>query len=123
MGWGSILSRAGPAKSRLKSPVPSGKAKYVERPKVNQYREGKVKSTLNKGVKQTLKPCAHKRSELGNLVTACLLHNEPTSYASLARLRVFKARSRSESESEQGAQSEGVDAKLGDLPLTRMKAP
>jgi hypothetical protein len=55
---------------------------------VNQYREGKVKSTLNKGVKQTLKPCAYKRSELGNLVTACLLHNEPTSYASLARLRM-----------------------------------
>jgi hypothetical protein len=86
MVWGSILSRAGPAKSRLNSPVPSGKAKYVERPKVNQYREGKVKSTPNRRVKQILKPCAYKRSELGNLVTACLLHNEPTSYASLARL-------------------------------------
>ena len=56
-------------------------------------------------------------------MTACLLHNEPTSYASLARLTAFEAGSRSESESEQGEQSEGVDAKLGDLPLTRMKAP
>jgi hypothetical protein len=31
------------------------------------------------------------------------------------------ARSRSESESEQGAESEGVDAKLCDLPMTRVK--
>ena len=52
---------------------------------MNKYREGKVKSTLNKGVKEILKPYAYKRSEpLG--VTACLLHNEPTSYSSLARL-------------------------------------
>ena len=29
--------------------------------------------------------------------------------------------SRSESESEQGAQSVGVDAKLGDLPVARLK--
>ena len=36
------------------------------------------------------------------MVTACLLHNEPTSYSSPARLRAIKARSRSESESEQG---------------------
>ena len=34
-----------------------------ERPIVNKYREGKVKSTLNKGVKQNLKPYAYKRSE------------------------------------------------------------
>jgi hypothetical protein len=56
-------------------------------------------------------------------VTACLLHNEPTSYSSLARLTTLEVGSRSESESEQGEESEGVDAKLGDLPLTRMKAP
>ena len=31
------------------------------------------------------------------------------------------ARSRSESESEQGVQSEGVDAKPSDLPLARLK--
>ena len=34
-----------------------------ERPIVNQYREGKVKRTLNKGVKKILKPYAYKRSE------------------------------------------------------------
>ena len=32
------------------------------------------------------------------------------------------ARSRSESESEQGDKSEGVDAKPSDLPLARLKA-
>jgi hypothetical protein len=30
-------------------------------------------------------------------------------------------RSRSESESEQGVESVGVDAKLGDLPMVRLK--
>ena len=32
------------------------------------------------------------------------------------------ARSRSESESEQGVKSEGVDAKPSDLPLSRLKS-
>lgn len=54
-------------------------------------------------------------------MTACLLHNEPTSYASLARLTTSEVGSRSESESEQGAKSEGVDAKLCDLPMARLK--
>jgi len=58
----------------------------TERPIVNQYREGKVKRTPNRGVKYNLKPCAYKRSEQLRAVTACLLHNEPTSYSSLARL-------------------------------------
>ena len=45
-----------------------------------KYREGKVKSTPDRGVKEYLKPCAYKRSEhLFFGVTACLLHNEPTS--------------------------------------------
>jgi hypothetical protein len=44
-----------------------------------------VKSTLDKGVKQTLKPCACDQSEPFG-VTVCLLHNEPTSRASAARL-------------------------------------
>ena len=46
-----ILSSAGHVKSCVNLPEPSGKAKYVERPIVNKYREGKVKSTLKKGVK------------------------------------------------------------------------
>ena len=44
---------------------------------------------MNNGVKENLKPYAYKRSEPSNLVTACLLHNEPTSYASLARLSML----------------------------------
>ena len=45
------LSRAVHVESCLNLPGPSGKAKYVEIPIVNKYREGKVKSTLKKGVK------------------------------------------------------------------------
>ena len=48
-----------------------------------------MKSTLNKGVKENLKPYAYKRSESPRGMTACLLHNEPTSYSSLARLKIF----------------------------------
>ena len=47
---------------------------------MNQYREGKVKSTPDRGVKESLKPYAYKRSEHALHVTACLLHNDPTSY-------------------------------------------
>ena len=50
-----------------------------ERPIVNKYCEGKVKSTSNRRVKENLKPYAYKRSEQLYTVTACLLHNEPTS--------------------------------------------
>jgi hypothetical protein len=42
---------------------PPSKAKYSWRPIVNEYREGKVKSTPMRGVKQYLKPRAHKQSE------------------------------------------------------------
>ena len=53
---------------------------------MDQYREGKVKSTPNRGVKESLKPFAYKRSEQLKAVTACLLHNEPTSCRNVARL-------------------------------------
>ena len=33
------------------------------RPIVDEYREGKVKRTPGRGVKENLKPCAYKRSE------------------------------------------------------------
>ena len=58
-----ILSRAGHVKSCLNPPEPSGKAKYVKRPIVYKYCEGKVKRTSNRGVKENLKPSAYKRSE------------------------------------------------------------
>ena len=56
---------------------------------MNQYREGKVKRTPVRGVKEYLKPYAYKQWEgygppgqLGRQrLTACLLHNELASYS------------------------------------------
>ena len=42
--------------------------------------------------------------------------------AVVGEVKGHEARSRSESESEQGAQSAAVDAKPSDLPLARMKS-
>jgi hypothetical protein len=56
----------------------------THRPIVNEYREGKVKRTSVRGVKENLKPCAYKQWKRYALywecVTAYLLHNEPVSY-------------------------------------------
>ena len=49
-----------------------------------------MKSTPDRGVKENLKPCAHKRSEPLGGVTACLLHNEPTSRSSAARVSAWR---------------------------------
>ena len=38
------------------------------------------------------------------------------------KVKCYEACSRSESESEQGVKSEGVDAKPSDLPLSRLKS-
>ncbi len=51
---------------------------------MDKYREGKVKRTPDRGVKEILKPYAYKQSEpdagIPGRVMACLLENEPTSY-------------------------------------------
>ena len=39
------------------------------------------------------------------------------------KVKYFRYVSRSESESEQGVESDGTDAKPSDLPLTRLKVP
>ena len=58
-----------------------------QRPIVHKYREGKVKSTPVRGVKQYLKPFTYKQWEgyawqqCQECLTACLLHNEPASYS------------------------------------------
>ena len=49
---------------KLGSPLP--KAKHTQRPIEDKYREGKVKSTPIRGVKQNLKPYAYKQSK-GNV--------------------------------------------------------
>ena len=46
-----ILSSAEHEKFCVNRPGPSGKAEYGVRPIVNEYCEGKVKSTSNRGVK------------------------------------------------------------------------
>ena len=57
------------------------------------------------------------------IVTACLLHNEPTSYSSLARLSTIRKYGAAAKASPNRAKFEsvGVDAKLCDLPMGRMK--
>ena len=55
-------------------------------------------------------------------VTACLLHNEPTSCRRAARLSGREPRTRSESESEEGDESPAADAKPSDLHMTRVKS-
>ena len=57
-------------------------------------------------MKENLKPCTYKQSEEGGRKTslmACLLWNEPASYAAVRKVKGEDVRSRSESESEQGA--------------------
>ncbi len=49
-----------------------------------------MKRTPFRGVQQTLKPYAYKRSEHPLDVTACLLHNEPTSCRRAARLSAMR---------------------------------
>ncbi len=89
---------------------------------MDQYREGKVKSTANSGVKQYLKPFAYKRSEHHYDVTACLLHNEPTSCSSLARLSVVRRGAEAKASLNRALESVGADAKPCDLPLARLKS-
>ena len=54
-------------------------------------------------------------------MTACLLHNEPTSYSSLARLILITEVVEAKASLNRARESEGVDAKLGDLPMVRLK--
>ena len=54
-------------------------------------------------------------------MTACLLHNEPTSYSSLARLILTMEEVEAKASLNRAIKSEGVDAKLGDLPMARLK--
>jgi hypothetical protein len=61
--WRMFASTAGHEQPRGKLGRPRSKAKYVQRPIANEYREGKVKSTPARGVKQSLNPFAHSQRE------------------------------------------------------------
>ena len=58
-----ILSTTGHEESCGKQGRPLSKAKYIWRPIVDKYREGKVKRTAVSGVKENLKLCAYNQSE------------------------------------------------------------
>ena len=87
---------------------------------MDQYREGKVKRTASSGVKKNLKPCACKLSEPFG-VTACLLHNEPTSCSSLARFSALRRAAGAKASPKRAMESVEADAKLCDLPMVRLK--
>ena len=79
-------------------------------------------------MKENLKPVASKQSKPDGLrtrVTACLLQNEPASYAD-RRVKGPEARSRRETKSEEGVARKSasvcVDPKPGDLPMARLQA-
>ena len=61
--WSVIASTAGHEKPRGKLGRPRSKAKYMQRPIANEYREGKVKSTPARGVKESLKPFVYSQRE------------------------------------------------------------
>ncbi len=54
-------------------------------------------------------------------VTACLLKNEPASCSVSRQVKGVVARSRSESESEEGVGWRGADPKPRELPMARVK--
>ena len=70
-----------------------------KRPIVNQYREGKVKSTSSRGVKEFLKPYAYKRSEHVYMWRRafCIMNLRVTV---VGKVKCHETRIRSESESE-----------------------
>ena len=88
---------------------------------MDQYREGKVKRTVSNGVKKNLKPCACKLSEPFRGVTACLLHNEPTSCSSLARFSALKHAAGAKASPNRAGEAVEADAKLCELPMVRLK--
>jgi hypothetical protein len=62
--WCRSVSTAGHEEPRGKLGRPRSKAKYTERPIAHEYREGKVKSTPARGVKESLKPSAYSQREV-----------------------------------------------------------
>ena len=54
-------------------------------------------------------------------MTACLLKNEPASCSASHQVKGVVARSRSESESEEGVEWRGADPKPRELPMARVK--
>ena len=86
----SILSRTEHVKFCLNLPGPSGKAKYSRETDSEQVPWGKGEKYSEQ--ESEIEPETIRLQAVGAIfmVTACLLHNEPTSYSYLARLRFFE---------------------------------
>ena len=84
----SILSRTEHVKFCLNLPGPSGKAKYSRETDSEQVPWGKGEKYSEQ--ESEIEPETIRLQAVGAIfmVTACLLHNEPTSYSSLARIRI-----------------------------------
>ncbi len=69
-------------KLRVKQEGPPSKAKYSSTTDSEPVRRLNDEKHPDKGSEKYLKPCAYKLWEpVFGRVTACLLHNEPTSYS------------------------------------------
>ena len=79
MLYNGYSSKAKPVKLCPKIAAPSAKAKYSWETDSEPVLWRKGEKNPKKGSKKNLKPYTYKRSEPFG-VTACLLHNEPTSY-------------------------------------------
>ena len=86
----STLSTAGPEKSCGNLPAPSGKAKYYWETDSEQVPWGKGEK--NREQRSEIGPETIRLQAEEAQATSCLLHNEPTSYTSLARLILCKGR-------------------------------
>ena len=87
----SILSRTEHVKFCLNPPGPSGKAKYNRETDSEQVPWGKGEKYSEQ--ESEIEPETIRLQAVGAtfVVTACLLHNEPTSYSYLARLRFLES--------------------------------
>jgi hypothetical protein len=137
--WRRCVSTAGHEEPRGKLGRPRSKAQYAERPIAHEYREGKVKSTPARGVKESLKPSAHSQREAGRGrppfggggagLIACLLKNEPASCSprrGKGRLRAAPAANASPNRAPPApargtGASRRADPKPGELPMASVK--
>ena len=114
-------STAGHEQSRGKRGGPPSKAKYTKQPIANEYREGPVKSTPLRGVKQNLKPGAARLSEPGATpVMACLLENEPASERPWPAKGVTPGAG-AKASLKRARWSRAIDPKPGELSMARLK--
>ena len=74
------MSRSGLVEPGLNMGGPPSKPKYSSTTDSEPVTRVNDEKHPDKGSEKYLKPCAYKRSEPFG-VTACLLHNEPTSYS------------------------------------------